>query len=174
MQPTPSTPSTPSPARPVESAWTARLPKGSEEVHNARNYGGEKELTERWQLVAFDAREHRRWNADRPNDGRPTDRDSHGFRTVVDARCWMGRSGSASTVYAAVWIRTRDGRHLSGRGTAGGGGYHKESAAVDAALRSAGVTGLPGFGGAGEGPVVRALHAVADAAGYRRCPRSVV
>lgn len=68
-------------------------------------------------------------------------------RAIVDCRVYMGRSASASTVYASVWIRTREDKKpahweyagTSGYGSASGYGYHKESAAVAHALDGAGV-----------------------------------
>jgi hypothetical protein len=56
---------------------------------------------------------------------------------LIDARCWMGRSRQASTVYASIWIHGGDYR--SGRGDAGGYGYHKSSAAMAAAISAAGI-----------------------------------
>lgn len=56
---------------------------------------------------------------------------------VVTARAYMGRSSSASTVYASIWVHGSPG--TSGKGSAGGYGYHKESSAFDAAIRSAGI-----------------------------------
>ena len=59
----------------------------------------------------------------------------------VSVKCYMGRSASASVVYCNVWIHSRQTKgdyiSISGSGTAGGYGYHKISAAVDEALRSA-------------------------------------
>ena len=57
---------------------------------------------------------------------------------VVTARFYMGRSRNASTVYCSVWVHC-EGIHTAGHGTAGGWGYHKNSAALSAALTSAGV-----------------------------------
>ena len=48
----------------------------------------------------------------------------------------------------------------SGRGSAGGGGYHKESAALEDAFTSAGVKFEAHFGGAGEAAMARAIAAV--------------
>lgn len=58
---------------------------------------------------------------------------------LIDARCYMGRSASASVVYACVWINNQSAGHPTGRGDAGGYGYHKESAAIADALSAAGV-----------------------------------
>lgn len=85
---------------------------------NARNLGGNKELVKRLLLVWYNSKARR-------------------VETSVDARCWMSRSRSASVVYCSIWV---DGPNAewSGYGTAGGYGYHKASAALSAALRSAG------------------------------------
>jgi hypothetical protein len=50
----------------------------------------------------------------------------------------MGRSPSSSVVYCSVWVNSAN-YSSSGKGSAGGGGYHKESAALQAALTSAGI-----------------------------------
>lgn len=59
------------------------------------------------------------------------------MREVLTARAYMGRSRSASTVYASIWVHVGD--CPSGKGSAGGYGYHKESAAFNDAIRSAGI-----------------------------------
>lgn len=60
------------------------------------------------------------------------------MREIVTARAYMGRSRSASTVYASIWVHAGE-RYTSGTGSAGGYGYHKESAAFADAIRSAGI-----------------------------------
>lgn len=101
-------------------------------------------------------------------------------REVVSARCYMGRSRSASTVYASVWVHG-NGIYTSGKGTAGGYGYHKESTAISDAISDAGITlwgspyaGETGdmkkrvyFGGCGCESIRAALEAIAKAAGAR-------
>ena len=67
-------------------------------------------------------------------------------------------------VYANVWIKGNVFLSTGG-GVAGGGGYHKASAAVGDALADAGVI-LPGnINGAGDGAIREALLAVAQAIG---------
>ena len=124
----------------------ATLPD-AEHISNARNYWQEKELVNRLQVVAKVGDE---------------------YETPIDARFWMGRSRSASVVYCSIWVhgRINDYKDWSGRGTAGGGGYHKESAALDAAIRSAGIVMDSHFGGCGEGAMRHALTAIAVALGY--------
>ncbi len=61
------------------------------------------------------------------------------MREVITVSCYMGRSASASVVYAVLWVRCADGHWTSGSGSAGGYGYHKESAAIASAISSAGI-----------------------------------
>lgn len=61
------------------------------------------------------------------------------LRDVVTVKCYMGRSASASVVYAVLWVKCADGHWTSGSGRAGGYGYHKESAAIADAVKSAGI-----------------------------------
>lgn len=86
-------------------------------VENGKNHGGNKELVNAYSFVVNTAK---------------------GMREVITVRVYMGRSSTASTVYASVWIRGKQ-TCMSGHGTAGGYGYHKESAAIGCALRNAGV-----------------------------------
>lgn len=86
--------------------------------------------------------------------------------TPISARWWMGRSASASVVYCSVWASGK-GVYASGHGRAGGGGYHKESAALDSALSSAGFTLSRHFGGRGDRAIDDALIACVRAMGYR-------
>lgn len=62
------------------------------------------------------------------------------MREILTARAYMGRSRSASTVYASIWVHglTAD-TCTSGKGSAGGYGYHKESAAFAEAISSANI-----------------------------------
>ena len=90
------------------------------------------------------------------------------LETPVTVKCWMGRSASASVVYATVWYNNRDfSISGSGSGTAGGGGYHKESAAIADAFLSAGITMSRNFDGCGDTPVRVAIEALARKLGYR-------
>lgn len=137
----------------------AELP--SADVLNGRNYSGEKELVSVYSLMAIDA------NGD--------------LEEIVDCRCWMGRSRNASVVYAAIWIHG-NGRFLAGHGKAGGYGYHKESAAIDEAITSAGISlfGSPynapdgdpsrkaSIAGVGDSAIHSALAAIGAALGYEK------
>lgn len=81
---------------------------------------------------------------------------------VVDARFyWTG-----STCYCCVWISDWNGPRRNGSGKAGGYGYHKASAALDAALGAAGVKLSEPIGGRGDSAMDSAILAVAKAAGY--------
>ena len=123
----------------------------------------------------------------------------HGYRLIavragqeplelVAAYVWTGRSRSASTVYAAIWVTGSDVDNrpwLSGSGRAGGWGYHKGSAAIQHAIDSAGIklfgsayAGYSGdhpehdpdkkvdIGGVGDEAIERAIVAIGQAAGY--------
>ena len=91
-------------------------------------------------------------------------RNKAGMEEAVTARFWMGRSSSASTVYCAIWCRGKD-YWTSGKGTAGGHGYCKKSAALDEAIRSAGITLSRSVHGTGE--IREACEAIARALGYK-------
>lgn len=105
-------------------------------------------------------------------------------RAVVTARCYMARGSSAMTVYASLWVsNTSAGFYTSGRGSAGGSGYDKQSAAIDDAIKSAGIElyGTPSrfpdakpdfkkrafIDGVGSSAIESALLAIAYAAGCR-------
>ena len=113
---------------------------------NARNYWGDKELTNSAVLVVLDGEE---------------------LREVVSVRWWMARrSDGMSPVHCSVWINGRESREAAGYGKASGCGYHKESAAFEAALRSADVKLANNVGGVGDGAVREAMHAIANACGF--------
>jgi hypothetical protein len=128
---------------------------------NGRNYGGEKELINAYSVVAV-------------HKGRPVE--------AVTARAYMGRSRNASVVYASIWCRPadRNAAWAAGHGSAGGYGYHKESAAFDDAIMSAGIdlygdvygredkpTKRASIAGVGESAMRDAFEAIARALGYR-------
>ena len=59
--------------------------------------------------------------------------------SILTANVYMSRSGDgANPVDCALWVHAK-GVYTSGKGTASGYGYHKPSAAIDAALTSAGI-----------------------------------
>lgn len=131
------------------------------EVMNGKNYGGEKELVSSYNVIAIDKGQ---------------------IKTPITVRCYMGRSSSASTVYASIWASGK-GKHVAGHGSAGGYGYHKESAAIQEAISSADIElyGSPylrqgepedlkkrcHINGVGDQAIESALFAIARALGYR-------
>ena len=99
------------------------------------------------------------------------------LREVITVKCYMSRSASASVIHAVLWVKCADGHWTSGSGHAGGYGYHKESAAIAEAIKSAGIElqdlendrkdhwfDLSGTGGSYYPQV---FEAIARAAGYR-------
>lgn len=112
-------------------------------VSNAVNYKGQKELVKSYNVITDTLRE------------------------IIIARCYMGRSASASTVYASIWIQS-SGIYTSGKGKAGGYGYHKESAAIAEAMESAGVSLDSDISGVGDGAIREALRAIAEAIGFSK------
>jgi hypothetical protein len=139
---------------------TMRATLPAETVSNARNYGGDKETVTRLCVVGKKNGE---------------------LCSIVEARFYMGRSRDASTVYCSLWVSGE--KWCSGSGKAGGYGYHKESAALDAAIRSSGIF-LGGanystnegridykkraaIGGCGSDSMRMALKAIARAAGAK-------
>ena len=143
----------------------------TKERENAINYGNKKPLLSRHVLI-----------------------DKKTEREIVDCRTY----GAGATVYCSIWVQSvKENKRpadwvygsTSGKGSAGGYGYHKSSAAVADAIRSAGIvlTGSPygrpsdsdtpahtramlkkpaRIGGCGDESIRCALLAIAYAAGY--------
>ena len=85
------------------------------------------------------------------------------MREVVVARWYMARkSDGESPVYASIWTYGA-GLDVSGHGRATGYGYHKASAALSAAMDSAGIVLSERISGAGDGAIRRAVEAIARA-----------
>ena len=130
---------------------TATLPTAPD-ISNAVNHGGKKELIDATSVVVFAQGE---------------------LHEVCTARWYMGRSREASVVYCSLWVRRpairnatktgyiKEGAWWSGSGQAGGYGYHKGSAALDGAIRLAGITLSRSISGTGE--CEEALMAIAKA-----------
>jgi hypothetical protein len=59
------------------------------------------------------------------------------IKELAVARFYMSRSAQASVVYCCLWLHGDKG--ASGKGSTGGWGYHKESAALQEAINSAGI-----------------------------------
>ena len=115
------------------------------------------------------------------------------LRECITVRTYFSPRGSGmQPVRACVWIRAADGSEWrSGRGSAGGCGYHKESRAIVDAIEPAGVNlfgeiphrndGTPidrkkrfHFGGTGDSYYRAVFEAIARAAGYRIRPGSSI
>lgn len=111
---------------------------------NGKHYGGNKEMISAYNVVTISKGE---------------------IKSPVIVRCYMGKSSRASVVYASVWCNGKV--WCAGHGSAGGYGYHKESAAVQAAFESAGFSFNHDFGGAGEYEMKDAMKAAARAIGFR-------
>lgn len=79
----------------------------------------------------------------------------------ITVRCYMGRSSHASVVYASIWLENGQ----SGSGRAGGYGYHI-SAAIDDAIRNAGIILDRDINSHGTEAVRDAIHSIANAMGY--------
>lgn len=127
---------------------------------NGKNYSGEKEMVSTYDVVVST---------------------KDGLKNVVTCRCYMGRSSSASVVYASIWVHGNN-IYTAGHGQAGGYGYHKESAAIASAISSAGIelygsayTNAEGkedfskkayISGVGDSAIEAALLAITKAAGF--------
>jgi hypothetical protein len=122
-------------------------------VYNARNLGGKKETISAYTVVAVNA--------------------TGEIDSVVEARFYMSRSADgASPVYCSVWISGPE-CSTSGCGSALGCGYHKESAALQSALESAGITLSQPIDGRGSQAMSEALLAIAAACGYSGAMRVI-
>lgn len=84
-------------------------------------------------------------------------------RAIVTARYY----GPGSTVYCVVWVHAEP-HHGTGCGKAGGYGYHKESAALAAAMSDLGVTMSESISGRGDYAAREAVEALAKALTGRR------
>ena len=91
-----------------------------------------------------------------------------GAQPVV-VRVWTARSRSPGASYCSIWAHGPKGSgvHVAGHGRATGWGYHRPSAALAAALDSAGVTLSEAIDGRGESAMIDACKAVAVAAGFK-------
>lgn len=88
---------------------------------NARNYAPQRETVNTLRVVS-----------------RFLNKPESGLRTICEARFYMARrSDGASPVYCSLWVHGE--LYCSGRGKASGYGYHKQSAALQAAIDSAGI-----------------------------------
>lgn len=100
------------------------IAKFTAQEENARNMAQDKETVSQYKII-----------------------DKKTESVIIDCRVYMGRSASASTVYSSIWIHIPEANkpegwqygYTTGRGSASGYGYHKESQAIADALASAGV-----------------------------------
>lgn len=86
-----------------------------------------------------------------------------GRAPVVARIYWPGQT----TVYCALWIGAGD-KWGRGAGTAGGGGYHKPSAALADAIRDAGIKLSAPISGVGDAAMEEACEAIARAVTGKR------
>ena len=93
------------------------------------------------------------------------------MREAVSLHWYMGRSNSASLVYASVWVHGPNGEEYAGHGSAGGHGYHKESAAAYYATTSAGLAWYSSFAGCGDSTIRVALEALINKLYRHSTPR---
>ena len=112
---------------------------------NGRNLYGSKELVNSWTFIVNTKR---------------------GLREPIKLRWWMANGRNAMRVHCSIWTH---GNNISaaGYGYADGGGYHKESAALDSAIESAGITLSKHIDGYGENAMREAGEAIVRALGYR-------
>jgi hypothetical protein len=88
------------------------------------------------------------------------------YFTPIIARIYWSKGGTA---YACIWINSATkGIYTSGGGKAGGGGYHKASAALQSALDDAGVILPDNIAGRGDSAMTDALTDIALALGYKK------
>lgn len=85
------------------------------------------------------------------------DRDKTRSRAFVTLRIYH----TNTTAYACLWAFDSAGISINGGGKAGGYGYHKASAAAEAAFQDAGVTLDESIGGVGDDAIYEAVRALA-------------
>ena len=110
--------------------------------YKGRNYGGEKETVTHKSVICVVGDE---------------------IKEVITYRAYMGRSKGSSTVYATIWVHSGE-CHRSGSGSAGGHGYHKESAAAYEAAIACGFEFNRSLSGTGQ--IDQMLEAMAIALGH--------
>ena len=119
---------------------------------NGRNYGGEKRLLTALSAIALYIDDKR---------GLPT------MKEVAVARIYGSKQGRGSRNYASLWIQPVDygtGLTSAGHGWASGWGYHRPSAALQEAIRSAGWSLSEDIDGRGDRATEDALRAIAAVA----------
>ena len=93
--------------------------------------------------------------------------DGHG---VLDARIEARLYGNGTSNTCCLWVRDVgfNGKCTQGSGHAGGYGYHRKSAAMQAAIYNAGFTLSEPIDGVGEIAMRAALLAIAKCVGVKR------
>lgn len=129
----------------TEAKQIATLPAPNSKSNASRAYQ-DKPLLAAWSLIAPNAK-------------------GTELNEIIIVRWYMSAARSATTVYCNVWIHGNT--WTSGHGQAGGGGYHKQSSALEAALNSAGVKLSQSIDGRGDGAMQSALAAIVEAMGYK-------
>lgn len=89
------------------------------------------------------------------------------MRSIVTARIYATNAAN----YACIWIQapTRKNHksvYINGGGKANGYGYHRSSAALQAAINNAGVELSESIDGRGDGAMQEAMISIAQALGY--------
>jgi len=79
------------------------------------------------------------------------------------------RADGMARLYCTIWTNAHGKPEASGHGYASGCGYHKPSAALAEACRSAGIKLAQPIDGRGDSVMDEALLAIAHALGFRRC-----
>lgn len=85
------------------------------------------------------------------------------LKQVISCRMY----GTGRMNYCAIWIYANE--HASGTGSAGGYGYHRESAACSEAILKAGYKLEKDISGVGESAIESALLAIAEHHGHTGC-----
>lgn len=95
----------------------------------------------------------------------PTARKSKGVPFFIPVTIRTYRVGA--TAYACVWINDSKGnRHATGSAKAGGGGYAKETTAVEIALNRCGIELRDSIDGQGRQEIEDAVQAIGKFLGY--------
>lgn len=92
------------------------------------------------------------------------------FVSIITARWYMGKSASSSVVYCQAWFsRINNGLDsAAGHGSAGGGGYCKQSAAYSDAASKAGIKFDKDISGRGMSVVEDSMIAFGKYLGYEQ------
>lgn len=86
------------------------------------------------------------------------------LHTPVELRLYATKSKH----YACIWVRNGSECQVSGGGSASGYGYHKASAAVDAAIQNAGIFLEGSLAGVGDTAIREAITAIAKSMGFEK------